>query len=1573
MPELATKSLPDIETVNTPVKPSVIPLRTEASNIPSGSSERDPQLQLQLNLIKNEFNSPPQVSFEPLIPSFKDAWRQKYFDGVRDVIKDDFEYLAITSGIEIASPRIDFLQDLTKKLLGDNKRGIQIVIQTKGLAKNAFTYPDGTIVVTQALINEANSVDELASIIGHEIGHLVLETSYRASTSGGHLTPGITWVHEEGCDAYGMKLVEDAGYNSLAFSNIIQRVSGHGRGQSHQTGEARASYSYGGHMVIDSKTSNVPETPLPTYLKEGLQKTNLEMVTEIWDTLPLDTIQPLLAKLHPRDLLEVIKMHNKKYSYDRDKSAVLEAVKDQTKEFILDRVTELGFTQADGVALLGFISGSSFVYKDVITTPDMVNDITNLIPNLNNHWLDNISKTVFKSNMSTTGLINLTFLNYLNENYFDINNPQSAGTMPVDEDSFLNFIAVCDTSKYINQHYDSEGTLILQLLDDYSTNQIESNPKLTTFEEKIPFIKNFLLKAKGKNIHINELNLQQEYKKASDERKVKLELFAEVFNLKTQEDGPQAIIDRVFQRSERRHEPIVSLDEIIRELQNMYEKIPEEDIPKYVSYIYEKIKPSLNGTTYSVQEYLNGNSDFDSNKPMSDQEKEQNISYQKFSYGIAIARSMFNSDTDEYYDFLNKLTTETNIDFSSLNFTQLINLANNLISFNSDSNYAIELFDQTHVTSLAPNNFGVRHYDKLQKHPLFQSLNKAGNTSLQAASISELREQISIQVKGIRCIRYGNPMPFQDKTYSEYNIFSDSALNLYFNNQIVQCLEGIIQQDIPPQEFGNVYTFVSEFFPSNPQRNQLLRDINLYYLNSSEIDLNQKIDYLIENSDRVGPEGIIILGEQIENIEDYRNFKKRLGPRLENYLNGSKELSAIATTDYATSRFIDNMQNLFETCMDDPYSQKKQSTAFAQRWLNSTLNGNSSFAPKDYGVNSDLITFDPHTLVFTVNDRARQSFKSVHDLFENIHSLSHLQRIGIIHKLLTDSKGALTNEQGRKKLSQELIQALNLPDGLVKEALIQSCLDVDAKLIALPTANMLSPLLGRSLQVEAIDLESLKEVSYSSDTQKSIKLGDNLSTQQVKYLINSPTQQITQFGLGYHSDPNSPLFRLSSHSDRVYDQSLSTLQTIVRSSYETSNKPQTETSSEINPGLEAIIKGIESSGALGIRALQLAVQFYQFPPEMHKRLSSAFDSVPALSKVFFWENLDRLCNDSSDTEALIQRATVKKCLGGGSLQTTYEAHFKEPDDTITVGTLKMKNPNVAARLKDTYTAAKTVLDHVAENSRDEAIKQQARVASMLIDLSQNWCLADINDKTFEIDDDNFQQTIDKYNQTAGFGAVYAPDRIFTAEKLTSEKLVTGRTVNQILNDEAVDGKTKQDLVWTMTEFFLYQLKEPVTLPDGNKEYLIHSDPHVGNIIADLSGEDIKMGVIDRSLFIKMNEKEASLIRKMIDGSNISDFTYSTIDYLLSHNKIGGIQKGLITSQIFGKLASEFTKQFARGNVDKISLLNTLFMELNKSQGDSFDIPLNFRLMIRNVAASQELTRRHDLNLEEIARSTQFIT
>ncbi len=1580
MAELATRSLTLKDTKPlAQVHPDLTIPRTEAGNsYPNLEPEPNPDLKLKLSLIKNEYNQPLPVKFEPLTPIFKDNWRQKYFEEVKDIITDDLEYLAITSGIETSSPKIDFLKELTTKLLGENKRDIQIAIQTRGQEKNAFTYPDGTIVVTQALINEAKSVDELASIIGHEIGHLVLETSYRSSTSGSHLTPGIAWVHEEGCDAYGMKLVEDANYNTMAFSNIIQRISGHGRGTSHQTGEARASYSYGGHMVIDSKTSHLPETPLPSFLHDSVPKTNIELVTELWDKLPPEEIKPVLAKLHPRDLLSVFQLENKKYSYDNmDRQ---ETVKAEMRDFLLQRVHDIGLDQADGVALLGLLSGFSFIYKDVITTPEMVEATTNLIPHLTRQWQEEITKKVFKSSQSSSNLLNNVFLNYLSHNYYDLNNRQTPGTMPVDESSFLKFITACEPEHKNNYHtqFDSEGEQNLKLLDDYSSLHLEKNPATTT-EQQLSSLRNFLQKAKSSGIHISGYELKKQYKNSIKEpdKQARLSVFAEVFELRLQNDSVKDVIDAQFRETEQNNAGIINLYNLFYRIREANPEIPKEEKDEYTRYIFEKIKPHLKGTNYSVEDYLAGNDiktgfSFYYKLSISPEEAELNQKYQKFSYGIAIARNMYGHDSDDYYAFLDELTQETALNWQSLSMTQLINLGNNLISFNQKLRLNGAVFDQTRVDEFNSTTFVVNQYDRLQKHPLFQRLAEESKHTFQARTINELKQTIVEAAANVRAIGYGKP---NSNGYgmqaTEYNIFHDGALSLYFNAPIVTNLETIINAGIPQDELDDLYNFIGDFFPDNPQRNQLLRDINLKYLNSPDADLKNKTEYLIKNSDRIGPEGIVILAEQIDTIDEYREFKKSLGPRLEGYLNGSKELSAIATTDFATSLFIGQLQNIFETCTGDPHIQKSQSTDFALKWLNATLNGETA-SGRRYS-NDEFVSFDKDNLKFTVNDKARSSFKSVKDIFDNIHALSPLQRIVILHKALTDNKGALTSVYGRENLSAQLVNALDLPEGLIKEALKQACLDIDAKLIALPTANMLGPLFGRSLQMEKIDVNKLKETHFTQHNNgyKTYKLGDELTEDQLKYLIDSPTQQITQFGLGYHTDPDSPLFSLSNHSDRVYDQAINSLQTTIRSSESTST-PEKPLHEGVDAGIEAIIKGVESSGALGIRALQLAVQFYNFPPEMHKRLSAAFDAVPALNKVFFWENLNRMAQDSPEIEELLKNTTVKKCLGGGSLQTTYEAHFRQPDGSDKAGTLKMKNPNVAARLKDTYSAAKTVLDTVSDKSQDLKVRDQARTGSMLIDLSQNWCLADINDSSFEQDDDAFKQTLEKYNQSAGFGSVYAPDRIFTGNKLTSEELVPGRTVNQILNDPTVDKETKQDLVWTMTEFFLYQLKEPLTNKSGQKEYLVHSDPHVGNMIADTSGEDIKMGVIDRSLFLKLNENEASIIRKMVDGSNISDFAYSTIDYLLTHNNVRGIKKGVTTAAVFGELASEFAKQFARGSVNKISLLNTLFMDLSKKEGESFEIPLKFRLMIRNIAAFQELTKRHGLELEEIARTTQYI-
>jgi|GEM_PF-633951 len=116
---------------------------------------------------------------------------------------------------------------------------------------NAFALPNGTIVITDEFVEEFNEEDILASVLGHEIGHVVekhgLRQTYRslglyvlvaflAGETGpfieellleGNLILSLSYSreHETSADHYGVHLAHDAGYDPDGLKKFFEWVT----------------------------------------------------------------------------------------------------------------------------------------------------------------------------------------------------------------------------------------------------------------------------------------------------------------------------------------------------------------------------------------------------------------------------------------------------------------------------------------------------------------------------------------------------------------------------------------------------------------------------------------------------------------------------------------------------------------------------------------------------------------------------------------------------------------------------------------------------------------------------------------------------------------------------------------------------------------------------------------------------------------------------------------------------------------------------------------------------------------------------------------------------------------------------------------------------------------------------------------------------------------------------------------------------------------------------------------------------------------------------------------------------
>jgi len=463
---------------------------------------------------------------------------------------------------------------------------------------------------------------------------------------------------------------------------------------------------------------------------------------------------------------------------------------------------------------------------------------------------------------------------------------------------------------------------------------------------------------------------------------------------------------------------------------------------------------------------------------------------------------------------------------------------------------------------------------------------------------------------------------------------------------------------------------------------------------------------------------------------------------------------------------------------------------------------------------------------------------------------------------------------------------------------------------------------------------------------------------EITRLLSTSTEALVENGIVTEFKSGSKLDLLAIQADKELEE----VREILRTSLIPGERKESEVE-PLDPGTEAIIKAVESSGALGVRSLQLSRQLYHFSPEVDRRLADSFDARKGLSKLLFWENLEKIVRDGKNPELtdLIENRMISldKFLGGGSLNTTFAATIKNPDGTTRKTVVKMLNPNPTLFITATHKTATSVLEEIESSGSKEDVRL-ARMGKVFVDLSREWCIKDIQDATFERDDDVFRQTIASFNQALGNEVFYAPERVITTYQIKSEDEATGPTVNKFLNDNTVSDEQKTETVNLIKNFYVHQLSVPTgTDEHGNPYYLVHSDPHVGNFTIEYQDAKPKIGVIDRSMYLKLTKTEALMYKNLLTSGDAKDFLYGFVEAALDRNNIQNqperkSKRNKITHAMVINYLKLRGKNLTKG-IDNFELLRELFEETTAA---GLPIPLELRLMIRNVEAFKELQKRY---------------
>ncbi|MDO8452730.1 MAG: hypothetical protein Q7S79_03175, partial [bacterium] len=606
---------------------------------------------------------------------------------------------------------------------------------------------------------------------------------------------------------------------------------------------------------------------------------------------------------------------------------------------------------------------------------------------------------------------------------------------------------------------------------------------------------------------------------------------------------------------------------------------------------------------------------------------------------------------------------------------------------------------------------------------------------------------------------------------------------------------------------------------------------------------------------------------------------------------------------------------------------------------------------------------------FLVSQTHRGWFKSVADEFDALQNTTDAQRFAIAHKALLDTHGAFANKENRQHFAGELIGLLGYKPGFIASALESACLKGEARFLGFPAANLLRSRLFRAYDVKSIDIvdvgkykQTINDGDKEDDEGRFMSFAQYFKPGEMERIFSSSTRDITYFGATYRDSPNSVLARLAAESDAQYTLATKVLRKISGEDAETERVNGAK--QILDRATEDIISSIESSSALGPKTLQISTQVRDYPEPVAQRLANSFDSNPGMAKVLGWKYLDDLSKDDPALEAFLPTMRMLQKLGAGSLYTTQLGVLESGEQVV----IKMLNLNAEGQVDETFNTVQTILKDVEKKNRGK-YRDEARSALSLVEFSRDWCKREINDPTYEEDDDRFRLTVGRYNREADTERFFAPRRVFSSTRKVREKdgklmpthvMVEGMagetTLNKELQKENLPVVAKQEVVRELGKFCDYQLDTPAYQDESGKDvYLAWSDPHVGNLIVAPEG---KFGVIDRKMYLKLYKEDVDVLKKLQTGDNLGFLNGLTARVMDVNNVRNPIARKVYSARVLGAVNIELLKQKASGKQDNLGLLRVANSTFEKAK---LKVPAELRLMIRNIQAMKELKKRYGVS------------
>lgn len=606
-----------------------------------------------------------------------------------------------------------------------------------------------------------------------------------------------------------------------------------------------------------------------------------------------------------------------------------------------------------------------------------------------------------------------------------------------------------------------------------------------------------------------------------------------------------------------------------------------------------------------------------------------------------------------------------------------------------------------------------------------------------------------------------------------------------------------------------------------------------------------------------------------------------------------------------------------------------KSNVFARWWELHRTSGVTGATPY-FEVESSLLTLrypnKAQRLEAWVNELPPVgSYTSLETTLDSLYLANDVARFVAVRKLMLGENGILVTEQGRASLVEAFMQSwLSVEEDSPAQAMLKTLM---TSLMDSGSPERVYQYIGPVLQ--DLILRPPNETSSNADIAKA-------KAEEIMQVLVERRKTSRVYGNEVPALTNK-ILNLISGKPKFQAVELKPLYRQLRGLFPES---LTQEFVGVTPVELALMTG-KKSGALGVRMLQLAGQYYDISEEEQPKFNEVYDSLKGQTRLQAFKVLKNVAeHNHAVAEFLENIAHFGQRVGGGSLMTVYAVTMKDGSKEVA----GVRNPNAEYHVIKIAELVEKTLEGAIAKTEANADLELARV--LLTDAVQ-WIRDELNDTEFNQKDAVFRQENDTvegdgFRKGRSKYELYIPKATPTNSlRIRREEFVAGVNLNGVV---VVDGPTAID----KGEINQADFKEVVSVLVRNAFFqinngrYIHSDVHKGNFRLT---EDHKIAVFDRYNLIPVTDDLRTTLQQALSKLATGD----------RKSAVEAVVQGItpddtaVSSAIIEQIAAEIESEY-----DVSKAVGKTVVSLKKA---GLHVPIHLSLILRNIFSLSQLSEK----------------